>query len=114
MPAERTRSASSRYLSTLPSVPLAVEYGVDLGAAGTMIRLRDRWNALNATHPKLTNGLRPLVSLRENAKGDKVEMRLIVGPLPNAAAAAEFCGALTGVPYSCLPAAFDGQRLAIR
>jgi hypothetical protein len=41
-----------------------------------------------------------------------VELRLVAGPLPNAAAAARACAMLPGA--NCHPTVFEGQRLALR
>jgi hypothetical protein len=43
-----------------------------------------------------------------------VELRLVVGPLANAATAARLCAALANAGTTCQPTVFDGQRLAIR
>jgi hypothetical protein len=41
-------------------------------------------------------------------------LRLVIGPLGNAAAAARLCGKVANAGLSCQPAIFDGQRLALR
>ena len=76
------------------AAPPKVEFGVDLGPALTIGRLRSRWTKLSAERPDLVKGLRPLVTVREIGPGKPVEIRLVVGPLANVNAATEFCGAL--------------------
>jgi hypothetical protein len=43
-----------------------------------------------------------------------MELRLVVGPLVNAGAAARLCGTLAASGLACQPTIFDGQRLALR
>lgn len=90
------------------------DYGVDLGPALSLNRLRSRWKSLKTVYGTLFDGLRPVVAIRENHKGWPLEMHLIVGPFPTAVAAGQFCAAIVRTQYSCQPAAFDGQRLALR
>jgi hypothetical protein len=87
------------------------EFGIDLGRANTVEGLRQLWNAMKSRHGGALEGLRPILSVREIARSG-VELRLVVGPLSNAAAAARLCASLPGV--TCHPTVFDGQRLASR
>ena len=52
--------------------------------------------------------------MRERPRAGGIELRLIAGPIPNAATAARLCGAMTAAGAICAPALFDGQRLAGR
>ena len=89
------------------------EFGVDLGRASTLEGLRQLWFATKKKHGLALDSLRPVVTMREiNRTGGGVELRLIAGPLPNAAAAARLCASLAGL--ACHPTVFDGQRLALR
>ncbi len=99
-----------------PAIDLAarVPMGVDLGAAPTMARLRARWASFRATYGSLADGLRPVITIREVNPAKPPEMRLVVGPLADASAAARLCATLAGSQFACHPAAFDGQRLALR
>lgn len=94
--------------------PAKVEFGVDLGPALTMGRLRARWTKLATEHPDLVKGLRPLVSVRDAGAGKPVEVRLLVGPMANVNGATGFCQALASPQYLCRPAVFDGQRLTVQ
>lgn len=97
------------------SVATRTEFGVDLGGDRTVDALRALWTSLRAgKHASLFAGLRPLVAIREAGKPSAVELRLVVGPLANAGAAARLCGALAAAGLACQPAVFDGQRLALR
>lgn len=90
-------------------------FAVDLGADSSIEALRGRWSRLKAANPKEFDALRPLISVRETGKSGMLELRLIVGPLADAATAARLCARLaTAGKFYCEPAAFDGQRLATR
>jgi hypothetical protein len=90
------------------------EFAIDLGGEKTVDGLRARWATLRGNHGAALDGLRPVISVKEGAKAGTVELRLVAGPLANAAAAARVCARLqtSGVP--CIPTVFDGQRLSLR
>jgi hypothetical protein len=90
------------------------EFGLDLGNASTVEALRTAWTAAVRRHGPLLEGLRPVVQMRERPRAIGIELRLIAGPLPNAAAAARLCRAMTAAGAICAPTLFDGQRLAGR
>jgi hypothetical protein len=97
-----------------PDAPTRTEFGVDLGGEKTVDGLRARWASLRGNHGSALDGLRPLISVKEGTKAGTVELRLVAGPVANAAAAARICARLqtSGVP--CIPTVFDGQRLSLR
>jgi hypothetical protein len=72
------------------------------------------WGTAKTRHGTLLEGLRPIITVRENARPGKVELRLVAGPLANAATAARLCAVITTAGAVCQPAVFDGQRLALR
>jgi hypothetical protein len=41
-----------------------------------------------------------------------MEYRLIAGPINDASKAARFCAAITSMGSVCMPAMYDGQRVA--
>jgi len=88
-------------------------YGVEIGSASSIKALHARWAGIRSAHLQLLDGLTPVVSLRENPRSHKTELRLVVGPLANAAAAAQLCATLMAVQLSCLPTMFDGHNLAL-
>jgi hypothetical protein len=90
------------------------EFGIDLGSAGTVEGLRALWAAARARHGGLLEGLRPVMSVRDGGRPGNVELRLVAGPIPNAASAARLCATLTAAGAVCQPSVFDGQRLALR
>ena len=89
------------------------EFGIDLGVAPNAEGLRALWTAAKARHGSALEGLRPIMVVRERGPGN-LELRLVVGPLPSAAAAARLCAMLGSVSATCQPALFEGQRLALR
>lgn len=96
------------------SVATKTDFGVDLGANTTIEGLRTLWANLKGNQPGLLEGLRPLIALREGQKGGSPELRLVAGPLANAAIAARLCAAFAAAGQACQPAVFDGQRLALQ
>ena len=91
-----------------------IEYGVDIGSSLTIEALRARWLAIRGAHPQLFAGLQPLVSVKEVPRANRIELRLVAGPLADAGDAAQLCAALTPFGLFCQPTMFDGQRLALR
>lgn len=116
--------AADRHAAALPatvpkvaateSVATKTEFGIDLGTAPTVEGLRALWTTLKTQHSPSLDGLRPVIALQESDKPGVVAIRLVAGPLANAAAAARLCAALAGAATACQPTAFDGQRLASR
>jgi peptidoglycan/xylan/chitin deacetylase (PgdA/CDA1 family) len=89
-----------------------VKFGVDLGAAANMEMLRAQWAVAQTNYTQLFEGLHPLAGVVESRPGAQ-ELRLIVGPLLDIAAAAKLCAALTSMHAFCRTAVFDGQKLAL-
>ena len=58
--------------------------------------------------------LRPIIVVKERNNGLGLQLRLVAGPLSDAAAAAKICAALIESERPCETSVFDGQRLAIR
>jgi hypothetical protein len=95
------------------STATRTEFGIDLGTAATVEGLRNLWTAIKGTQAPLLEGLRPIAAVRDGAKPGTLELRLVAGPLANAAVAARLCAALAEAGLACSPAVFDGQRLAL-
>lgn len=89
-----------------------VEYGIDLGGARDMEALRQRWTAIKANLGPLLTGLQP-VAVRDNRPG-KTELRLVVGPMPNLAAARQVCTRFASSNVACHAAKFDGESIVQR
>jgi len=96
------------------SVATKTEFGVDIGGDPTFDGVRALWTSVRTAHPALFDGLRPVVAVREGGKSGGLELRLVVGPLSNAGAAARLCASLTAAGLACQPTVFDGQRFALR
>jgi hypothetical protein len=90
------------------------QYGVDIGSGLTIPALRARWEVLRSAHPDLFAGLQPIVSVKEIPHANRIELRLVVGPLALPAEAVQLCSALVPFGLFCQPAMFDGQKLALR
>jgi len=88
------------------------EFGVDVGGANTIPGLRAVWRGLlkSRSNAALTK-LRPIIVIRENGSG--MQLRLVAGPISDAAAAAKICASLTVSDRSCTTAVFEGQRLSV-
>lgn len=106
----------------LPSIPVIEDentatrtsFGVDIGSGPSVKSLRSTWTSIRQKHGDLFEGLYPVIAVRDGGKPGPVELRLIIGPLTNAATAARLCGKIANAGLSCQPAIFDGQRLALR
>jgi len=100
-----------------PPPKLAVqrtEFGVDVGGANSVSGLRALWRGLlkSRSNAALTT-LRPIIVIKEASNGLGMQLRLVAGPLADAAAAAKICAGLMENDRSCETAVFDGQRLAL-
>jgi hypothetical protein len=54
-----------------------------------------------------------VVAVRENGKTHGAELRLVIGPLDDAEAAARLCATLAATHHYCQPVAFEGQRFSM-
>jgi hypothetical protein len=96
-----------------PALPLPMEYGVDIGSAVSIQALRARWAGIRSAHPQLFDGLAPTISLSEMPPSNRPELRLVVGPLVSADAAAKLCTTLERFRLSCQPTIFAGRHLTL-
>lgn len=96
-----------------PAMPPLVEYGVDIGSALSIPTLRARWAGIRSAHPDTFSGLRPVVTLKQIAGTNRVELRLVAGPLPSVDAASQLCASLVPFRLFCEPTSFAGQHLAL-
>ncbi len=95
------------------SVATKTDFGIDVGGNTSVEGLRALWTNLKSTQPALFDGLRPVIAIRDGGSAG-IELRLVAGPVANAAAAARLCAALSSAGQTCQPAIFDGQRLALQ
>jgi hypothetical protein len=110
--------AATPATATLNESPSAlaprVRYGVDIGSGLTIQALRARWAVIQSAHPDLFAGLQPIVTVKEIPRLNRVELRLVAGPLAETQAATQLCATLTAFGLFCQPTLFDGQHLALR
>jgi len=88
------------------------EFGVDVGGANSLGGLRALWRGLKSNTALAT--LRPIIVVKESTTGLGMQLRLVAGPLADAAAAAKICAALLENQRPCETTVFDGQRLAMK
>lgn len=90
------------------------EFGVDVGGANSVGGLRALWRGLlkSKSNAQLT-ALRPIIVIKEGSKGLGMQLRLVAGPLHDAAAAAKICAGLIEKDRPCETTVFDGQRLTM-
>ncbi|WP_051677378.1 hypothetical protein [Bradyrhizobium sp. URHD0069] len=91
------------------------EFGVDVGGANSVGGLRALWRGLlkSRSNAVLTT-LRPLIVVREGSNGLGMQLRLVAGPLSDAAAAAKICAVMIENDRTCATTVFDGQRLVMK
>jgi hypothetical protein len=87
--------------------------GVDVGGATNYEGLRTLWHSTKNGDPAVLEELFPVVAIRENSKTHGVDLRLVLGPVADAEAAARLCVTLSAAHHYCQPVAFEGQRLAL-
>jgi len=91
------------------------EFGVDVGGANSLNGLRALWRGLLKSKSTASLAtLRPIIVVKESNSGLGMQLRLVAGPLGDAAAAAKICAALVENQRTCETAVFDGQRLAMK
>ncbi len=95
----------------LPAIPVRqTQFGVDLGGAASLPMLRNLWKTVRETHAADLGGLYPVVAIRERGRG-AVQLRLVAGPIRDAAAAQRLCARVSDRIAGCETTVFEGQRL---
>jgi len=112
VPMPPTRVAAAPADEPAAEAPKKPEIGVDIGGAPNLDVLGMRWAAVKANYGPLLAGLHPLAA--QNRRPGATDLRLLVGPLPNAAAAAQLCARFAAVKINCRTTKFDGERMAQR
>lgn len=91
------------------------EFGVDVGGANSVGGLRALWRGLLKSRSNAPlAALRPIIKIKEGSNGLGMQLRLVAGPLDDAAAAAKICAGLTENDRPCETTVFEGQRLAMK
>jgi hypothetical protein len=93
---------------------LRTEFGVDVGGANSLPGLRALWRGLlkSRSNAALTK-LRPIIVIKEGTNGLGMQLRLVAGPISDAAAAAKICAGMIANDRTCTTTVFEGQRLAV-
>jgi hypothetical protein len=91
--------------------PRKPEIGIDLGGAANLDILNARWAAVKANFGPQLAGLYPR-AIRSDRPG--AEYRLLAGPLPTNAAAAQTCARFVTARVTCRTVRFEGERLVQR
>ena len=90
-------------------------FGVDVGSANSIAGLRALWRGLLKSRSNAPLALlQPVIVIREGTAGRGIELRLVAGPLTDAAAAAKLCAFMTENGRSCETAVYEGQRLTLK
>jgi len=113
---ERSAAQAAPQVASLPEPkepppkPAQKTFGVDLGGARIIDTLRAHWGAVKANYGPILKGLQPVYFTYQRA--GRTEYRLVLGPLPNTAAASHVCGQMAAVRAFCRTATFEGEKLA--
>lgn len=100
--------------SDLPSAGVVrrTQFGVDLGTAKSIEGLRAVWRGAIKTNAQHLASLQPIIVVKERTDGLGMQLRLVAGPLEDAAEAAKICaGLLTESNRACETSIYEGQRL---
>jgi hypothetical protein len=92
--------------------PRKAEIGVDLGGAQSMDVLNARWAAVKANFGPQLGGLHARAA--NDRRPGAIPYRLLVGPLPNGAAAAALCAHFAAARVTCRTVKFVGNEMAQR
>jgi hypothetical protein len=113
LPADNAETDASEATAAKLAVQ-RTEFGVDAGGANSVGGLRALWRGLlkSRSNAALTT-LRPIIVIKEGSNGLGMRLRLVAGPLGDAAAAAKICAGLIENERPCETTEFDGQRLAM-
>jgi hypothetical protein len=92
------------------------EFAVDVGTANSVPGLRALWRGLLKSKSNTAlAGLRPIIVVKEGNNGVGMQLRLVAGPLTDAAAAAKICAVLLEHKRAtCETTVFDGQQLTVK
>lgn len=90
------------------------EFGVDIGGANSVEGLRAVWRGAIKTGGQQLASLQPIIVVKERRDGLGMQLRLVAGPLSDAAEAAKVCaGLLTENNRPCETSVYEGQRLSL-
>jgi hypothetical protein len=84
------------------------EIGIELGGARKIDILNARWIAVKANFGPYIEGMHPLM-VHDPRPGINIPYKLIIGPLPNGAAAAQLCQRFAASKVTCRTTHFAGE-----
>jgi len=91
------------------------EFGVDVGGANSVGGLRALWRGLLKSRSNAPlAALQPIIVIKESNSGLGMQLRLVAGPLTDAAAAAKICATMVENERPCATTVYDGQHLAMK
>jgi hypothetical protein len=93
-----------------PPASKQTEFALDLGGGATIEAVRQRWTSVKANFGPLLGGMHPLAA-RDHRAG-ATGYRLVVGPLPNSAAASGLCAHFSAARTACRAVKFEGEQIA--
>lgn len=89
-------------------------FAVDIGGASTLEGIDALWRERADMYGTVLQDLNPRILLQQTSDGS-LDLRLVAGPIHDAADAAILCAQLVASGLQrCLPAIYDGQQLALR
>lgn len=107
--------ASSDALTDALAKPVQrTEFGIDLGGANSVEGLRALWRGVSKSNGTQIASLTPIIVVKERTDGLGMQLRLVAGPLNDAAASAKICAKLIASSRACETSVYDGQRLALQ
>ena len=115
-PANETMAAAETPPQASPQLAVSrTEFGVDVGGANSVGGLRALWRGLlkSRSNAPLAS-LQPIIVIKEGNNGLGLQLRLVAGPLTDAAAAAKICATMVENERPCATAVYDGQHLALK
>lgn len=109
-PGSAEESDANESQTSLSQTPFAI----DIGGASSLEAIDMLWTQRNETYADILDGMSPRLLLQQTSEGG-LDLRLVAGPIEDAADAALLCAQLVAAGLErCLPAFFDGQQLALR
>jgi hypothetical protein len=112
VPLPPTRVALAPAEEPAAEAPRKPEIGIDLGGAANLDVLNARWVAVKANFGPQLAGLYPRA--QASNRSGSANYRLLAGPLPNNATAAQICAHFITARITCRTVRFEGERLVQR
>ena len=112
---EKTAAAEAAPQASPQLAVNRTEFGVDVGGANSVSGLRALWRGLlkSRSNAQLA-ALQPIIVIKEGNSGLGMQLRLVAGPLTDAATAAKICATMVENERPCATTVYDGQHLALK